>query len=799
MVWVRNLVLAVAAASALTSNSVFALGVGEVRLQSALNQPLLAEIEVSDAKGLARAEIKPRLASTEEFKKLGIDRSYFLTNLRFATVQAPDGRQVIRITSTKAVREPYLSFLVEVTWPTGRLVREYTLLFDPPKYAPETVSQGAPQLPGSQATPLPSASGSGKGDTASTSGAASAGRAAPTAAVADFNKTYRVANRDNLWGISERVREVGSVHQNMAAIWDLNQEAFVGGNINRVQVGQVLRLPNADEVTKRSTSEAVAQISHQTARWQHDNSAPKGEGGQPRSLASVKSPASSSRAPEELDNLRLVAEEHTPPSADNSQTKAKAGKAKGGSNEVQVLRNELAVTRESLDSSRRESAELKDRLNDLQMQLDKLSRLVQLKDNQLSDLQGRLTTPATAATAAIPAVLGSSVADAEDGDVKAQAAPDSPPITSAPSESASAPVTQQTNIEDDLLSFVMENAPLLGAVGGGVLLVSLLVLWLVSRRKNKQLTGVGATKSARSSAGKRSSLLEDSDLSDGEATPVVGETSSNTGGDEALGKADIYLAYGHFDEAARVLKSVLSENPRAVEARLKLLDVYAHMGDAKAFAIQEAEAREFGVPERRIQQLKAKLAASSVPEDLANKTKANTAAGLDFDALLDDSAHQLEASSPVSPPVSATGARQSDELAAALQTAAQQRAAKSGQAEDPFADFDWDLSEASSGASATKAKPSSKGSAKNAPPVDFDLSVPSEEPKAPKPASSKASPSDEALTDLSGDEVATKLDLAKAYIEMGDSEGAKDILNEVVAEGNDRQKRAARKLLSGLV
>ncbi len=146
MVRVRNLVLAIAAATALTTEMAHALGLGEVTLKSSLNQPLVAEIELLDAKSLAPGEVVPALASVEDFSKAGVDRLYFLTDLKFTPVLRPDGKSVIQVTSSKPVREPYLNFLVEVMWPNGRLLREYTLLLDPPLYSPETAAAAAPQL-----------------------------------------------------------------------------------------------------------------------------------------------------------------------------------------------------------------------------------------------------------------------------------------------------------------------------------------------------------------------------------------------------------------------------------------------------------------------------------------------------------------------------------------------------------------------------------------------------------------------------------------------------------------------------
>ncbi|HIQ45370.1 MAG TPA: peptigoglycan-binding protein LysM, partial [Pseudomonas oleovorans] len=157
MVRVRKLVLAIAAASALSSGMAHALGLGEVTLQSSLNQPLVAEIELLEVRDLASNEVIPSLASPEDFVKAGVDRQYFLTDLKFTPVLKPNGKSVIRVTSSKVVREPYLNFLVEVLWPNGRLLREYTLLLDPPLYSPQTTVAAAPKLPAAAPAPRPAA------------------------------------------------------------------------------------------------------------------------------------------------------------------------------------------------------------------------------------------------------------------------------------------------------------------------------------------------------------------------------------------------------------------------------------------------------------------------------------------------------------------------------------------------------------------------------------------------------------------------------------------------------------------
>ena len=271
MVRVRKLVLAIAAATALSSGMAHALGVGELTLQSSLNQPLVAEIELLDVRDLSAAEMRPSLASPEEFNKAGVDRQYFLTDLKFTPIIKPNGKSVIRVTSSKPVREPYLNFLVEVLWPNGRLLREYTLLLDPPLYSPQAAA--APQLPVAASAPVPRPAPSAAPRAAAPVASAPA---APRAASAGGD--YRTNANDTLWEVAQRAGGSGSVHQKMLAIQDLNPDAFIGGNINRMKSGQVLRLPDDQQIARRSQSEALAQVGEQNSAWRQGRSAPAAAG-----------------------------------------------------------------------------------------------------------------------------------------------------------------------------------------------------------------------------------------------------------------------------------------------------------------------------------------------------------------------------------------------------------------------------------------------------------------------------------------------------------------------------------------
>ena len=384
MARVRKLVLAIAAASALSSGMAHALGLGEVTLQSQLNQPLVAEIELVEGGDLSADELIPRLASPEAFNKAGVDRQFFLTDLKFTPVLKPNGKSVIRVTSNKPMREPYLNFLVEVLWPNGRLQREYTMLLDPPLYTAHSVTPVAVQPPATAAASAPLKQSSTARPTVAATQPATTSTAAATSLAGN---EYKTTANDNLWDIANRARAGGSVHQAMLAIQELNPQAFIDNNINRMKSGQVLRLPDAQQINSRTQSAAIAQVNQQTAAWREGRSIAASA----RQLdASKRSSAAVAPAKiERSDNLKLVAD---------GSDKGGAGSDKGSAGNKALL-DKLAVAQESLDSTNRENAELKSRIADLQSQLDKLQRLVQLKNDQMAKLQAYLAAQGQAPAA----------------------------------------------------------------------------------------------------------------------------------------------------------------------------------------------------------------------------------------------------------------------------------------------------------------------------------------------------------------------------------------------------------------
>ncbi|WP_207865005.1 FimV family protein [Pseudomonas sp. 58(2021)] len=879
MVQVRKLVLAIAAASALSSGMAHALGLGELTLKSTLNQPLVAEIELLDVKDLTAAEVVPSLASPEDFAKAGVDRQAFLNDLTFTPVLNASGKSVLRVTSSKPLSEPMVKFLVQVMWPNGRLLRDYSVLLDPSKFSPQTADAAAQPAPAQTIT-------------------------APTTGAT--HSTHTTTPRDTLWEIAAKARTGGSIQQTMLAIQALNPDAFIDGNINRLKTGQVLRLPDQVQSTALPQSKAIAEVAAQNEAWRQGRRYVAKPGtGQQQLDATNRGRANTGAAQNAKDNLSLVSAES-----------AKA-RGKGPAGDAKALSNKLAVTQESLDTTRRDNAELKSRMADLQSQLDKLQRLIELKNNQLAKMQaeGPGSTPAPAADAAAPAVAPVPAITAE-----LAATPPATPAQAAPAPEAAAPAPVEPVAEpkpaadeDKTFNELLTNPILLGLVGGGAV-VFLLLLLLLARRRKAQQEAEKHLRMARAleeqSFSPELDLPEDSFeglevpaasvkltpaaapapapapvvapvvMAEPIAAPLVAPAAERS--DDVLDKAQSHIDGGRLNQAAALLEEGVSLEPQRSDLRLKLMEVYGRQGDRDAFVAQERQLVANGDNFAKVEELKSRfpamavvaasgLAAAAIAAELdAEYVKellldepeapvASAAADDDLDSAFDLSLDDLDNITPVEPvaavepeaPVELDEFPSDDDLS--FESVLQQQTEIKENLDD-LSDFDLDLDLGADPAPAPVELADDDflldldEGVKDLPlvetptvadvpqddlelPADFDLSLADEMDAAPaepdafaaelddvnaeldRLSSSINEPSfteaDAALGDdlgeddfdfLSGtDEAATKLDLAQAYIDMGDNDGARDILNEVISEGNDKQKSEASEMLSHLV
>lgn len=881
MVQVRKLVLAIAAASALSSGMAHALGLGELTLKSTLNQPLVAEIELLDVKDLTAAEVVPSLASPEDFAKAGVDRQAFLNDLTFTPVLNASGKSVLRVTSSKPLSEPMVKFLVQVMWPNGRLLRDYSVLLDPSKFSPETADAAAQPTPSQTIT------------------APTTGATHPT--------QYTTTPRDTLWEIAAKARNGGSVQQTMLAIQALNPDAFIGGNINRLKTGQVLRLPDAVQSTALPQSKAIAEVAAQNEAWRQGRRYVAKPGtGQQQLDATSRGRGNAGAGQNAQDNLSLVSAES-----------AKA-RGKGPAGDAKALSNKLAVTQESLDTTRRDNEELKSRVSDLQSQMDKLQKLIELKNNQLAKLQAEGAGAAPAANPAAPAVPAiTAELAATPPATPAEAAPTPESAIAPPAETPVEPVVAPKPPVDEEKTFndLLTNPILLGLIGGGAVVLLLLLLLLARRRKAQQEAEKHLRMARALSEEQEFSAEQDLPESSFEgletpaasvklntpapapapapvvapvvapivmaepiAAPLVAPAAERS--DDVLDKAQSHINAGRLNQAAALLEEGVSLEPQRSDLRLKLMEVYGQQGDRDAFVGQERQLVANGDNFAKVEELKsrfpamavvaaaglaaaavaAELDAQYVKELLLDEPEAPAPAAVedDLDSAFDLSLDDLDNITPVEPapvvepeaPVELDEFPSDDDLS--FESVLQQQTDIKENLDD-LSDFDLDLDLGAEPAPAVDLADDDflldldegvKDLAPVEPPVvadvpqddlelpaDFDLSLademdsnPAAEPDAfaaelddvnaeldrlsqtiAEPTFTEADAAiggdlgEDDFDFLAGtDEAATKLDLAQAYIDMGDSDGARDILNEVLTEGDEKQRGEAKEMLSNL-
>ncbi|RMM88967.1 FimV/HubP family polar landmark protein, partial [Pseudomonas savastanoi] len=325
---------------------------------------------------------------------------------------------------------------------------------------------------------------------------------------ADKQAQYVTANNDTLWEIAAKVRTGGTVQQTMLAIQALNPEAFIGGNINRLKKGQVLRLPTPQQTTALPQPQAVAEVSRQYSAWREGRRLPAGT----RQVDATRRDRAGA-APSKVDtsdNLSLVSASGKP-----------AAKGAAGDSD---LGNKLAVAQEALDTTRRDNAELKSRMNDLQSQLDKLQRLIELKNGQLAKMQaaGAAVPPAAAtpeATTPANAAVPASLVDANGAPVKpaGEIAPEDA-LPAGAAEVATPAADQPLAVEpvaaaedEDVLQKILNNPVLLGLIGGAVLLILALLLLFLARRRAAKAEAEKHKRMARALA-EESDFVSDMDM-----------------------------------------------------------------------------------------------------------------------------------------------------------------------------------------------------------------------------------------------------------------------------------------------
>ena len=724
--------LAVAAALFFTmvSSNLYALGLGAIDMQSGLNQPMNAVIDLTSASGTDLSEIKISIASKEAHDRTGLSKHRILSDFKFNVEQDARGNAFIRVSSTDAVHEPFLEFLLELQWPSGRLLREYTVLVDPPVTMPAApVAPVAPvsraPAPVTQAPARQSRPATGRSTTTPVRSAA-----APASSADSYGPVRR---NETLWDIARRTRPGNdiSVDQMMHALLRENPRAFVNNNINRLKAGVTLNIPDRATITAITTSEAIAESRRQAQEWQDGQTAPAQE------TAPVASSESDVAVPEVASDARLQLTAPEDEAVAGAATASAGDPLAAEGQTASGVGKQLALATEEAEASKAETQELQSRVNDLEKQIETMKRLLELKDDTLAGMQDQLASDGQAEMPEIDEPEVPQESDVIEIEMDEQAAAEVEDVIEP--EAGIAQVAELDAVDEPrgIVNKLMDNPVLAGL---GVLVAMLLggFLWASIRQKSHQSIfddEMTLEKHMASSSAKRSEAqapivnFEEEVAPEEEATSIEGYDES-----DPITEADVYLAYGRIQQAQDVLQAALEKAPSDNNLRIKLLEVYHAGGNISAFDREASDFRDT-VNEDDPQWLRVATMgfALSPGNDLYH------AAAVDGEGMTDP-------------------------------------------------DFDMDLSgmDDEEGSNAVvDAKPELPES------IEFNLDDEMHE------ITEDDQDASEGLLD-NADEIATKLDLARAYMDMGDPEGARSILDEVMGEGNDDQKREAEEIISKL-
>ena len=447
----KKLVLTALAAVFLHAGNVFAVGLGDLTVNSSLNEPLDATIQLVGLDGLGEDQIEVGLGSPDDFERANVARVGLIDDIVLEVDVIDRESGLVHLSSDQPVREPFLNMVISMRWPNGRLMRDYTALIDLPVFisdeptaAPVNVPESsepapAPQQPRSQilvdndppdnlvppalsSTPSPESSPT------------------PQTSAATDDDEVVVAAGDNLYNIavSNRPADNVSVGQTMLAIQRANPDAFIDGDINRIRVGSVLRMPTLQEVQSIDQSQAVNQIALQD---QASSAEP---------LAFNSNTSSTAQSGE--DELTILSgDAGDPPTVDDDLVAT-----------IAALENQLMISEESLDRARLENQELRARFAELEEQIEILQNIISMQDARLAQLQVDL-----AANQAAPE-------------------PEPEPVTEAPAQPV--PVAAQPAPQDNSLmrqiSAIFENTLVL--LSSLVALIVLVLGFLVWRRRAAQ-------------------------------------------------------------------------------------------------------------------------------------------------------------------------------------------------------------------------------------------------------------------------------------------------------------------------
>ena len=745
------------------------VSLGEIEVRSYLNQPLQAQIRAQGS-ALADEGLEVRLAPEEAYRRAGLSRGAVPADLDIR-LEGTGTSRIVRLSTQRPVREPYVGLLLEMRWGAGRVLREYTILLDPPvAFAPER--SAIPMITRSEA-PVPRP----------------ADRAEPAA---PRGGVHTVRPGDNLLAIVRRQGYTGmSLNQAMLAILEANPQAFADGNVNRLLAGARLNLPDQGEVSAVDAGVARQEIQRQTTAWR-DRAAPR----PPTVAAESAAPAPPAEPDPELpegvepeaepEAAALAEEVDSPVPAEEREDAAAAPLADDPEPmatdrlEILVEREQLAgvtdvqgtqVIEEALLSQQTAMSELRDELISLRGEVAERDQLIGVMNSELAQLEQRLR--------------------------EIQAQPGAGPQAAGSGEDLA---LHQRIAADPLLSLLALTS----------MLLFLLLLVSVFRPIRREAAVVekapapsspaaemppappatpaagGAAASAGAASAAAAGLVAGGALKAGDdahTEPQDAPATTESRDDDLLADLDLYLAYGMNDQAISALENAIKEGHDRPEYRVRLIEAYAANDNADAVRANAASLRERLGPgddamRQRIAAAEARVGGSGGDSGTAVPVQGKTT------READEQTNSLDFEVFAAP------------APEAAEDAARPGAAKAGEDDADLLRFDLDAIDggepqgAPSGPGKTEArKPSEPGGADELPMLDLpDFDAPAET----GPSGDLSGFGGEADTSENG----MKLSLAEAFVEMGDRDGALALLDEIMSSATPEQAAKAEEIRS---
>jgi pilus assembly protein FimV len=835
-----------AAAMWLAASNAWALGLGRLAVQSALGETLRAEIDVTSLTPEEASNLNVKVAPPESFKAAGVDFNPVLPGTTVTLQRRPDGRPYLRLVSDRAVQEPFVDVILEINWSSGRLVREYTMLFDPPVMARAPAPPAPAAAPSIAAAPAAPAAAPAPRTPRAPAPAAEPRQpvaAAPVPAPAGADE-YRVKPGDTLSRIAGRTQRPGvSLDQMLVSLFRANPHAFVDENMNRLKAGVVLDVPGTEDAKSIAAGEARQVIQAQSADF-----------GAYRQRLAGAAPAAKVDAPAQKATGTVAAVEDRKQAAAPSPDKLTL--SKGAASRPGGAEDQIAKSGERKDAATR--------VAELSKNVEELKKLGQATQGASAGGTGPAPAPApgvptiaaapvappvaapTPPAPAAPAVAASpatppaaasvaaatppAVAEAASAAVVAAAPAD--PAASAVAAAAPAPAPAKppaaapvvAREEPGLLGSLLDDNPLALALGGGLLaLLAGFGIWRFTKRSKKDSGETSFLESRLqpdsffgASGGQR---IDTRDAGGASSSMSYSLSQLDAIGDvDPVAEADVYLAYGRDLQAEEILKEAMRGNPERMAIRTKLLEVYAKRRDIKGFELLAtqlfsltqgqgddwAKAQELGAqidPENPLYrpggapaagvasagQVVEPLGASTMPQSvLPSPSQFNPSVQ---PTLVDDASVDLDLDLDL-------GGETAPTAPAPLQAPAE--------AADDGMSMDMTIPEFNPPAAPAARAP--------APSVEFDLAGISLDLDLPTTGGSTAAaaapvaPSsfgDSGLSALdddgeNADPLARKLELAEEFRQIGDTEGARDLLQEVVAKASGTLKSKAQGMLDQL-